>query len=72
MFLTCGTIYLATQGIFNSGIMTIQTKSLKLLQQSAIRFFFPFLGLVFKMKLRFRLDHIFWMFFFFYYEIKKG
>lgn len=63
MFLTCGTIYLATQGIFNSGIciMTIQTKSLKLLQQSAIRFFFPFLGLVFKMKLRFRLDHILWM-----------
>ena len=65
MFLTCGTIYLATQGIFNSGIciMTIQTTSLKLLQQSAIRFFFPFLGTVFKMKLRFRLDHIFWMFF---------
>ena len=63
MFLTCGTIYLATQGIFNSGIciMTIQTKFLKLLQQSAIRFFFPFLGLVFKMKLRFRLDHILWM-----------
>jgi len=72
MFLSCGTIYLATQGIFNSGIciMTIQMKPLKLLQQSTIRFFFPFLVLVSKMKLRFRLNHIFWIVF--YFEIKKG